>query len=206
MTNDSRQLLRAAPSFREARQGYLIETTMDVITLEAQPREAGRKTARATRRAGNVPCILYGNRVEPVAFEVSEKSLKPLIFTHETHLITVKLDSNAWYALPTLAMRPALKARIEKLLVQNPDGWRALTSKIASKAEASTHAGIALKIAENESLKREVSSTLRHCAGASTMAAAQIDHWALDHNDAYVSQEVLSGVNHKPEGKRFGPN
>ena len=69
---------------------------MDVITLEAQPREAGRKTARATRRAGNVPCILYGHRVETVAFQVSEKSLHPLIYTQETHLITVNLDSNSW--------------------------------------------------------------------------------------------------------------
>ncbi len=69
---------------------------MDVITLEAQPREVGRKTARATRRAGNVPCILYGHRVEPVAFQVPEKSLHPLIYTQETHLITVNLDSNSW--------------------------------------------------------------------------------------------------------------
>ncbi len=69
---------------------------MDVITLEAQPREVGRKTARATRRAGNVPCILYGHRVEPVAFQVSEKNLHPLIYTQETHLITVNLDSNSW--------------------------------------------------------------------------------------------------------------
>jgi len=69
---------------------------MDVITLEAQSREAGRKTARATRRAGNVPCILYGHRVETVAFQVSEKSLHPLIYTQETHLITVTIDSNSW--------------------------------------------------------------------------------------------------------------
>ncbi len=69
---------------------------MDVITLEAQPREVGKKTARATRRAGNVPCILYGHRVEPVAFQVPEKSLHPLIYTQETHLITVNLDSNSW--------------------------------------------------------------------------------------------------------------
>ncbi len=69
---------------------------MDVITLEAQLREVGRKTARATRRAGNVPCILYGHRVEPVAFQVSEKNLHPLIYTQETHLITVNLDSTSW--------------------------------------------------------------------------------------------------------------
>jgi large subunit ribosomal protein L25 len=69
---------------------------MDVITLDAQPREAGKRAARAARRVGDVPCILYGHHVEPVAFQVSEKSLTPLIYTHETHLITVNLDSNSW--------------------------------------------------------------------------------------------------------------
>ena len=69
---------------------------MDVITLEAQPREAGKKAARAARRNGDVPCVLYGHHVEPVAFQVPEKSLKPLIFTHETHLVSIEIDSNAW--------------------------------------------------------------------------------------------------------------
>lgn len=69
---------------------------MDVITLDAQSREAGKRAARAARRTGDVPCILYGRHVETVAFQVSEKSLQPLIYTHETHLITVNLDSDSW--------------------------------------------------------------------------------------------------------------
>ena len=69
---------------------------MDVITLAAQPREAGKKAARAARRHGDVPCVLYGHHVEPVAFQVSEKSLKPLIYTNETHLVSIEVGSNAW--------------------------------------------------------------------------------------------------------------
>ncbi len=69
---------------------------MDVITLAAQPREAGKSGARVARRNGDVPCVLYGHHVEPVAFQVSEKSLKPLIYTDETHLVEVEIDKDAW--------------------------------------------------------------------------------------------------------------
>ena len=69
---------------------------MDIITLAAQPRAVGKKGARAARRNGDVPCVLYGHHVEPVPFQVSEKSLKPLIYTHETHLVKVALDNDAW--------------------------------------------------------------------------------------------------------------
>lgn len=69
---------------------------MDIITLAAQPRAVGKTGARAARRNGDVPCVLYGHHVEPVAFQVPEKSLKPLIYTDETHLIKVDLDSDSW--------------------------------------------------------------------------------------------------------------
>jgi large subunit ribosomal protein L25 len=69
---------------------------MDVITLEAGTRDVKKKGARAVRRDGNVPCVLYGRHVDPIVFQVSEKSLKPLIFTDENHLVNVKLDGQAW--------------------------------------------------------------------------------------------------------------
>ncbi|MFQ5571617.1 MAG: 50S ribosomal protein L25 [Rhodothermales bacterium] len=69
---------------------------MDVITLQVGTRGVGRAAARAVRREGNVPCVLYGHHVEPVAFQVSEKSLKPLIYTHETHLVKIDLDGDSW--------------------------------------------------------------------------------------------------------------
>lgn len=69
---------------------------MDVINLEATSRDVKKKGARATRREGNVPCVLYGRHVDPVVFQVSEKSLKPLIFTNETHLVNVAMDGDSW--------------------------------------------------------------------------------------------------------------
>lgn len=65
---------------------------MDAITLEAQDRSVGKKATRAIRRAGNVPCVLYGHHTDALAFQLPEASLKQLIYTTETHVVSVKLN------------------------------------------------------------------------------------------------------------------
>ena len=69
---------------------------MDAITIEAKERETGKKASRAMRRAGYVPCVLYGHRTEAVAFQLPEASLKPLIYTAETHVVNIKVDGKQW--------------------------------------------------------------------------------------------------------------
>ena len=50
-----------------------------VTTMTAQPRErAGKGPARATRRAGRVPAVIYGNKIEPVLI-----SLDPVDLAHQ---------------------------------------------------------------------------------------------------------------------------
>lgn len=44
------------------------------------------------RREGNVPGIYYTKGVEPIPVFVSEKALKPIVFTSETHIINLKID------------------------------------------------------------------------------------------------------------------
>jgi large subunit ribosomal protein L25 len=44
------------------------------------------------RRDGNVPGIYYTKGVEPIPVFVSEKALKPIVFTSETHIINFKID------------------------------------------------------------------------------------------------------------------
>lgn len=69
---------------------------MDAITLEAQDRGVGKKAARAVRRAGNVPCVLYGHHTEAHSFQLPEASLKQLIYTTETHVVNVKLNGEEY--------------------------------------------------------------------------------------------------------------
>lgn len=49
----------------------------DVISLPASARErAGKGAARATRRAGNIPAVVYGNKEAPTLIAVEPKLLK----------------------------------------------------------------------------------------------------------------------------------
>ena len=64
---------------------------MDTLTLTATARETGKKAAKATRKAGLVPCVLYGPHAEPVHFAVPTLALRPLIHTTEQHRVTVKV-------------------------------------------------------------------------------------------------------------------
>lgn len=80
---------------------------MDIIALSAEARTPGKSAARAARRAGSVPCVLYGRHVSPVTFQVTEKSLHPLIYTDETHLVQISLDGGAWECiLKDIAFHP----------------------------------------------------------------------------------------------------
>jgi large subunit ribosomal protein L25 len=66
---------------------------MEAITIEAQEREVGKKAARSVRRAGNVPCVLYGHHTDPVAFQVPELQLNKLVYTTEAHIVEIRLNS-----------------------------------------------------------------------------------------------------------------
>ncbi|MCY3613924.1 MAG: 50S ribosomal protein L25 [Bacteroidetes bacterium] len=69
---------------------------MNAISITAEARAPGKAEARAVRRQGNVPCVLYGHHVEARCFTTSERSLKPLIFTNRTHIVNVSLGKDSW--------------------------------------------------------------------------------------------------------------
>src|SRR3990170_6493609 len=52
------------------------------LTLPAETRErAGKGASRALRRDGRVPCVIYGDKKEPVAFHVEEKLVTKMLST-----------------------------------------------------------------------------------------------------------------------------
>jgi len=69
---------------------------MQSLILEVSSRDLGKKATKAVRNRGNVPCVLYGHGADPIHFEVPELSLRPLIHTHETHTVEVKMDGKSW--------------------------------------------------------------------------------------------------------------
>lgn len=69
---------------------------MERITIEAKPRDVGKKAARAVRLAEEVPCVLYGSEMETQVFQVPELTLRPLIHTVEFHRVEIKLGKKSY--------------------------------------------------------------------------------------------------------------
>jgi large subunit ribosomal protein L25 len=65
---------------------------MEKVVLEAKKREQINKASRsALRRSGRVPAVFYSRHHEPLAIDLSERALHPLVFTSKTHLISLNL-------------------------------------------------------------------------------------------------------------------
>ena len=67
---------------------------MKHIELNGQVREASNKAAvKAVRRAGQVPCNIYGNGIENVLFTVDAQDLKTITHTPNSYIINLELSN-----------------------------------------------------------------------------------------------------------------
>ena len=67
---------------------------MKHIELKGQLREAGNKAAvKAVRRAGQVPCNIYGNGIENVLFTVDAQDLKTITHTPNSYIVDLELNN-----------------------------------------------------------------------------------------------------------------
>ena len=65
---------------------------MKTLQIQASARaDFGKKAAKACRREGQIPCILYGGGQE-VAFTVDTKAVKPLIYTPNSYIVEIEID------------------------------------------------------------------------------------------------------------------
>ena len=65
---------------------------MKSITINGSKRESvGKKSTKALRNAGQVPCVLYGGE-QPVHFSAEELSFKHLVYTPDVHTVEIKLE------------------------------------------------------------------------------------------------------------------
>ena len=65
---------------------------MQTITLSGSNREnVGRSDAKATRKAGMVPCIVYGG-TNQISFSVNEKALNKIVFSPFVYLIHLNIN------------------------------------------------------------------------------------------------------------------
>jgi large subunit ribosomal protein L25 len=72
---------------------------MKTIEIKGSLRkELGKKNSKQLRKAGNVPCVIYGNE-NNIHFYTNENSFKKLIYTHEAHLVKLILDDKEYKAV-----------------------------------------------------------------------------------------------------------
>src|SRR5664280_150945 len=72
---------------------------MKTIEIKGSKRkELGKKSSRKTRKAGNVPCVIYGKETN-IHFEAHENTFKNLVYTHEAHLVKLDLEGEIFNAV-----------------------------------------------------------------------------------------------------------
>ena len=72
-------------------------------TVVAELRDrAGKGVARATRRMGRVPAVVYGDKKDPVSISVDSKALEQLTGSPAffNHLLNLKVDGKEFQVLP----------------------------------------------------------------------------------------------------------
>jgi large subunit ribosomal protein L25 len=60
--------------------------------------ETGKKHTRQLRKAGNVPCIIYGKE-KNINFSAHENSFKNLVYTHEAHIVKLNIEEQDYKAV-----------------------------------------------------------------------------------------------------------
>jgi large subunit ribosomal protein L25 len=72
---------------------------MKTVSLSGSLREdVGSKGAKALRKEGQVPGVIYGNGGN-IHFHVKETDLNKLVFTPEVHFVSIELDGNEHKAI-----------------------------------------------------------------------------------------------------------
>ena len=68
---------------------------MKSITIKGSERESvGKKSTKALRNAGKVPCVVYGGD-EPLHFSADELSFKDLVYTPNAHTVVIELEGGS---------------------------------------------------------------------------------------------------------------
>ena len=72
---------------------------MKVLELAGNKRvDTGKKSTKKLRVEGLVPCVIYGEG-ENLHFSISEKNLRPLIYTPNVYLLAITIDGKVYDAV-----------------------------------------------------------------------------------------------------------
>ncbi|HKM30870.1 MAG: 50S ribosomal protein L25 [Bacteroidales bacterium] len=86
---------------------------MKHFEIKARERDNFTKAAvKQLRKEGRVPCVLYGNKMEPLHFSVLEKELKNLIYTPYSYIVELSVEKKKHICLLQQAQFHPLHDRV----------------------------------------------------------------------------------------------
>jgi len=69
---------------------------MNTVKIEGTLREPGKKATRTVRRAGFVPCVVYGAGEDSVAIQLNAADLRQLVFSDERYRVELVVGTNSY--------------------------------------------------------------------------------------------------------------
>ena len=92
--------------------------------------DTGSKYAQAERKAGNVPCVIYGGEVPPFHFSAPALAFKSLVYTPEAKTATITVDGKTVKAvIQDMQFHPVTDALMHIDFIQLDEG-KAVTMNI----------------------------------------------------------------------------
>jgi large subunit ribosomal protein L25 len=69
---------------------------MKTVSLSGSPRESvGKKDAKAIRKQGHVPCVIYGGK-EQIHFSTDERMFQKIVFTPEACFVEININGQTY--------------------------------------------------------------------------------------------------------------
>lgn len=107
---------------------------MEKVVLKATKRDVTGKQVKALRRAGQLPAVIYGRHVEPIAISLEEHSASlALTKLTSSSLVTINVDGTEYAALVREKQRNYIKGNVTHVDFLAVD----LTEKIRTKVRLS---------------------------------------------------------------------
>lgn len=170
----------------------------DINTMAAERRErAGKGTARAVRRAGHVPAVIYGNKEEPLMISVEQRLLErelqnPNFFIH---LLDVTVDGQSYRVLPRDAQYHPVTDRPLHVDFLRYSATRKITVEVPVHFENED---------ESPGIKKGgVLNVVRHAIEVLCTADRIPDGFAIDLTGLEIGDSVHASAVRLPEGVEF---
>lgn len=161
---------------------------MPEVRIEAEPRtEFGKGAARAIRREGRVPAVMYGHGAENRHFTLPEHELMLALKTPNALIRIEGLGSRPALALPKAVQRHAIKGEIEHVDLIEVRRGEKVTVEIPIRVSGDVFSGGML---EQQLVQISVEAEATHLP----------DGVDVDVDGAEVGTRVLAGDLELPEG------